>query len=354
MAAYGGVQNYMWRLWEMLADQFKDIDEPPRGFCLKGKTAELVRWPNPTTIRPVGANGSRLKFIQMTLSAPRANECVVVGHINLAPLALLAKLVGRIKSYVVVLHGIEAWKRASFLKRQSLKYAHAVIGTTRYTALTCAQVNNLAGDNFRVISLCAEQTPAAPDPDFKLAGQWPLLFVGRLATSEKYKGLETTMEAVAVIQRESSPVVLYVAGDGDDRTRLEALAESLTTKGKIIFLGLLSDAQLQSAYNSAKVFVMPSAKEGFGIVFLEAMRRGVPCIGGAHGGTPEVFEDNREGLLVPYGDSEALADQLRLLVNDKQMADRLSAASRRRFEKDYTFDRFSERWRHALVADSYV
>jgi glycosyltransferase involved in cell wall biosynthesis len=61
---------------------------------------------------------------------------------------------------------------------------------------------------------------------------------------------------------------------------------------------------------------MPSKKEGFGIVFLEAMRSGKPCIGGNHGGTPDVIEHGKSGFLVEYGNVEELADQIRVLVDD--------------------------------------
>ncbi|MDD2808212.1 glycosyltransferase family 4 protein [Rhodoferax sp.] len=348
MATPGGVQSYMWRLWEVLTSMQGAETTLPVGLSLLDSTAQLAAWPNPTQPRPVGANGSRLNFVRMALGACRA-QCVVVGHLNQAPVALLAMLLGRIDRYVVVLHGIEAWHQQTFWRRLAMRYAHTVVATTHYTLQTCAAANSLPTSNFKVIPLCAEPNPAKPDPHFKLDGAFPILFVGRLAKSEQYKGLETLMQAVASLVGNHIPAKLHVVGDGDDRARLQALGRTIGLSTEHIqFHGRVSDAVLQAAYASAQVFAMPSAKEGFGIVFLEAMRHGVVCIGGAHGGTLEVFQDQIEGLLVRYGDVDNLLHGLESLLKNASLHHRLSTASQNRFESDYIFPVFSNRWAQRL------
>jgi len=73
---------------------------------------------------------------------------------------------------------------------------------------------------------------------------------------------------------------LNLVGTGDDQPRLEAVASALGVEDRVTFWGVLDDARLGAAYADCDVFVMPSKEEGFGIVFLEAMLRGKPCIGG--------------------------------------------------------------------------
>jgi glycosyltransferase involved in cell wall biosynthesis len=209
-------------------------------------------------------------------------------------------------------------------------------------------VNKLPLRNFQVIPLCADPAPSAPDPRFALDGEFRILFVARLAVGDKYKGLDTLIAAVQRIREQGVPATLHVIGDGDDRPRLEALSSAPGLREHVRFHGRVSDARLQSAYASAHVFAMPSAKEGFGIVFLEAMRRAVPCIGGSHGGTPEVFRDSEEGTLVSYGDVDALAQKLAWFASDEGTRRRLGEAGRMRFERDYTFASFSARWQRLL------
>jgi asparagine synthase (glutamine-hydrolysing) len=349
MAAPGGVQNFMWRLWVMLLDPATRETPPSKGLSLNDSSAALAAWPNSTHSRPAGAAGSRVRFVAMALRRPGRARLVIVGHVNQAPVAWLARSLGLIEDYLVVLHGIEAWRRLHWAQRRALRRAKSVIATTNYTVRACTEANGLPSGNFKVIPLCAEPVPIQPDPSFRLDGEWPVLFVARLARSERYKGLDTLIEAVAQLKREGLAVKLHVVGEGDDRPRLQAFARQQELgEGEIRFHGRVDDPVLQAAYASARAFVMPSAKEGFGIVFLEAMRFGVPCIGGAHGGTPEVFDADREGLLVEYGEVGALASLLRRLAEDRTLSEHLGRAGQQRFISDYTFQRFAGHWREAV------
>ena len=350
MASPGGVQSFMWRLWEMLNAVKSPDDSPPVGLSLNDTPESLATWANSTSLRPYGARGKKSRFVMNALGRHGQAQCVIVGHLHQAPVAWLAWLLGRIDRYIVVLHGIEAWRRANWFQRHALRHAFAVVATTNYTARTCAEVNNLPNRNFKVIPLCAEPVPASPDPLFSLDGEFPILFVGRLARSERYKGLETLMQAVKRLRDDDVPVKLHVVGDGDDRPRLQAVSQSIGLRTReIAFHGRVSDAALQSAYASTTVFAMPSAKEGFGIVFLEAMRHGVVCIGGAHGGTPEVFADRTEGYCVQYGDVNGLAACIRILFIDPATRINMARAGAQRFNSDYTFSVFSRRWAELLT-----
>ncbi len=345
MATAGGVQSYMWRLWEVLTNMDGATTHPPLGLSLIDTTVSLASWPNSTQLRPMGAGGNHANFVRCALGRSGRALCVIVGHLNQAPVAWLAWRLGRIDRYIVVLHGIEAWRRQSWLRRMAMRQAHAVVATTQYTAQTCATANGLPTTNFKVIPLCAEPVPATPDPNFCLDGELPILFVGRLARSEQYKGLETLMHAVKRLIDDNIPAKLHVVGDGDDRARLQAAGQTMgLTNEQIKFHGRVSDAELHAAYASAQVFAMPSAKEGFGIVFLEAMRHGVVCIGGAHGGTPEVLIDGLEGILVKYGDVDDLALRLKELACDATKRQCMADAGKSRFIADYNFPVFADRW----------
>lgn len=353
MASAGGVQRYMWRLWEVLVRMHAQSGVPVSGLTLLDNTGSVAGWPNitPPYLRPEGAGRSKFGFVFRALSECRHTD-VIVGHLHIAPIALAARLLGRVQRYVVVLHGIEAWHRRPFLERIALRQATCVVATTRYTADECASANGIAKGKFKVIPLCVESSPAAADPTFVLDGKWPVLFVARLAKTERYKGLEHVIEAAAALRQRNPDIKLHVVGSGDDLPYYEELAHrrGLDHDG-LRFHGQISDASLESAYRTARAFVMPSAKEGFGIVFLEAMREGVPCIGGAHGGTPEVFRDGEEGLLVPFGDVAALTRHLERLASDAALQERLSKGGRERFLRDYTFEVFAERWQQMLAGN---
>lgn len=172
---------------------------------------------------------------------------------------------------------------------------------------------------------------------FSQNGQKVVLFVGRLA--EK-KGVCYAIEAM----REVKGAMLVIAGDGPLRKELEAQAEKLCneTGRKIVFIGAKTHEELRTIYASADIFVMPSVtakdgdKEGFGLVMLEAFASGLPIVASRSGGIVDLVKDGENGYLVEEKDVKGLADKLNLVLNDKDIYNRLQAQAHKTAEKyDY-------------------
>jgi len=126
------------------------------------------------------------------------------------------------------------------------------------------------------------------------------------------------------------------------------VAVSLGIQDVVRFRGALADAELKEVYDDSHVFVMPSKKEGFGIVYIEAMAAGLPCIGANHGGVPEVIEHGETGFLVEYGDAAQIVFYLRALLGSVELYHSFSRAARRRVAKDFGFAAMAESWAKAL------
>ena len=342
MASNGGVQSYMWRLWEMLHEIAKEQQFPtPLGLSLMDTPEAMSNWPCTTATKPECASKSRASFIQYCFQPKYKDAFVLVGHPYQAPAAYLAKKLGHIKGYAVILHGIESWERMSWMRRLALKATSTNIATTRYTAQECARHNDLTEQQFTVIPLCADPNPAKPDKNFKLLGNFPILFVGRLAISERYKGLETLLHSVTTLMSKGYDVTLHVIGDGDDKPYLERTSTNLgLSKQNVVFHGRVTDEILQAAYSQCKIFAMPSKKEGFGIVFLEAMRWGKPCIGGNYGGTPDVIKHGENGFLVEYGNISEIVKTIQILIENDSVLHRMGEKSKEMLEHEFSFAKF--------------
>jgi glycosyltransferase involved in cell wall biosynthesis len=131
-----------------------------------------------------------------------------------------------------------------------------------------------------------------------------ILTISRLTYSDRYKGVDHLIQAMPAIREKIPGARLRVIGRGDDLPRLQKLATPLGDA--VQFLGYVSDETIKSEIAAARIFALPSEREGFGLVYLEAMAQGKPCVGAHAGGAPEVI-DAASGLLIPFGDVPALA-----------------------------------------------
>lgn len=316
---------------------FTDI---PCMFIRRGDT-EAERSPR------VGAS-TKLAMLLASVSAGfryRHRRLVVIScHPRLAPIGWLCSIAGR-GSHLVWSYGVESWTRLALIPRYAVTRATQVLAISSYTADHVSDLNGIPMDRVRVVHLpvskeitdAADVSPASPDH-----ARPTLLSVCRLDASEQLKGVDTVIRALPGIAA-SCPTVRYaVIGDGDDRPRLEQLAKDTGVGDRVEFTGPVTDSVVVERYRTCDVFVMPSAQEGFGLVFAEAMTFGKPAIGADFGGTTDVISDGETGYLVPYGDVDALAARITgLLLNDDLRA-RIGEAAKRdaltRFSSD-AFDR---------------
>jgi phosphatidylinositol alpha-1,6-mannosyltransferase len=135
-----------------------------------------------------------------------------------------------------------------------------------------------------------------------------------------------------------------VVGDGAQRQPFHQLASSMGLAEKVILAGPVANTLLPSYYAACDVFVLPSTKEGFGIVFLEAMAHAKPCIGARAGGIPEVVRDGVTGLLVDASDlPRSLPSAILRLLSDPALARTMGERGREELERNFAFPHFRDR-----------
>ena len=265
----------------------------------------------------------------------------------LGPARLQAWLPGPLRApYLVSLLGIEAWRPLTWDRARALRNAAARLAISAYTARRTAEVNPGLGE-IAVLPLCLEERgpTGTADPEILArAGEGYVLIVGRMAASERYKGHDPLLEALPRVfsNRAGRPDLrLVVAGDGDDRPRLEQKAAALGLAGnRVFFTGFVDEATLAELYRRAALFAMPSRGEGFGLVYLEAMREGKPCIAARDGAAAEIVEDGVTGLLVDPEDPGEISAALACLLDEPELARRMGEAGERRFQEVFTPERY--------------
>ena len=148
------------------------------------------------------------------------------------------------------------------------------------------------------------------------------------------KGQEALIRAMPAILHEFPNCRLILAGDGPSRHELESLAEKLGVARAVIFAGFVE--QIADVYRSLDIFLFPSLAEPLGTSMLAAMSFGLPVIGVAGGGVPEMVTHKRNGLLVPAPDPAAFADATLRLLRSRDEAMRFGAAARATIAEKFT------------------
>lgn len=350
----GGIQSFMLRLAEVMQDVILGEAATKAGCISLNDSTDSLRSNSamPPEMDVWGAQRSKLRLAIYTLFKMPCQNVLLVGHVGLAPLAYWLKKLGKVQHYFVILHGIEAWHRLARPGRKALLAADHIIATTVFTAQECARNNKFSAACIHVIPLCADERNISPSKGFRLNGEFKLLCVARQDASEKYKGFGQIFQALAQVQAAHPGLHLNLVGTGNDQARLKTIASELGVNKQVTFWGALSDEDLTAAYRDCDVYVMPSKKEGFGIVFLEAMRWKKPCIGGNHGGTPDVIAHGKSGYLVDYEDIDGLAHYLTLLEGAPALRCSLGEHGRTLVETVFSKRNFIQSYANLIVSSA--
>jgi len=212
--------------------------------------------------------------------------------------------------------------------------ADAVVANSRALSVLAQPI--LAGRPIQVVTNAIEAdafSPAASNGR-KASAELRLLTVARLT---QRKGLQDLFRAMTELRQE--PLRLTVQGTGSHQEALKELARTLGISDQVQFAGFCVREQLPSVYRQADVFVMPSLSESCSMAVLEAMACGLPIIACWVGGMAEYVEDGVNGLLVPPGDSQALAQAIRSLLHNASLRAEMGRQSAAKARKDYSWER---------------
>jgi phosphatidylinositol alpha-1,6-mannosyltransferase len=252
---------------------------------------------------------------------------------------------------VLVLQGIEAWRRRPVLERRLLKRVNLFISISDYTWHQFVRANPEYREYpHRTVPL-GIGTPlegSSPSP-----GPTPAaLMLGRLLKSEDYKGHREMLNAWPLVVQKIPSAQLWIAGDGDLRVELEQTVAERGLGQAVRFLGFISEERKSELLRESHCMAVPSRCEGFGLVYLEAMRVGRPCLVSTLDAGREVVDPPRHGLAVHPDDRAALADATcRLLTGGPQWQE-WSIRARQRYEQAFSASHYQRRLLDALSSVS--
>lgn len=344
---FGGVETFTINLAETLAKRGEDVylftgrgymDFPNASFKIK----KYLYLPH----RYIPDLGTRFKkFVSRCTFAvfsfkDLCKEKFDIIHIQKPydlPAAILAKFITGAR-IILGSHGTDFYFGDRFLAKKvdgvfSCSYFNAREIMARYGVKARVIYNGCDIDLFK---------PRGADVELKekfALGDIPLIAsTGRLVN---WKRMDILIEALPLLKVKRFKVM--VCGAGEDKSRLLALSRTLGVDDRIIWAGRIPHQQLPRYLSLATLYVQPSVSESFGISLCEAMAMGLPVVATASGGVPELIDDKVSGLLVSPMDVKGLAQNIGILLADREIRLSLGKEGRRKVEQMFTWEKVAER-----------
>ncbi len=260
-------------------------------------------------------------IIQSVLRAKKFDQ-IIFGHINLAIIGCLIKILFPKKRVILIVHGIEAWQALHTFKKYLLQKADLILTSSNFTKSKLVEVQKVNPAKISIFYNTIDpffSLPANFEQNSKIRNYYGLksddyiLFtLTRLSYLEQYKGYDTVIKCLPQLLQ-SIPNLKYVIGgkyDKEEKARIDEIIKKLHLEKAVIFTGYIKEDELIEHYQMADLFIMPSKAEGFGIVFIEAMVSGLPVIAGNIDGSVDALQNGELGTLVNPFSTEEISEKV--------------------------------------------
>lgn len=350
----GGIEKFNRNLLNALTEAGSDLSV----ISINDKKPQT---PPPYEFKPCKSTYRIISKIRLSLffifhSLKSRPDLVICGHVNISPLGhLIKKLFGI--DYMVITHGSDVWDIKSMFKMAALKKAMLILCVSNFTKKRlvdqipeiedriCILPNTVDGGEFY-----PKEKDAKLVNKYGLNGRLVLLTVTRLSSRDKCKGYDKVLASLPRILKKVPNAKYLIVGSGDDTPRIKKTIRDMGLEDQVLLTGYVPQKKLVDHYNLCDVFVMPSTKEGFGIVYLEALACGKPVIAGNEDGSVDALLNGELGVLVDTDNINEIADEI-IKVLKKEVPERLLNAEylRKRVLEVYGLDKFKERVKEVIT-----
>lgn len=269
-----------------------------------------------------GFGTNRFGFVLQSLFNAQKPNVVIISHINLALIGLIIKTINPKCNVWLIAHGIEVWRPLTMIKKMFLKRCDRVMCVSNFTKHEITTRHHINPDKCIVLNNAVDPFMKLPErfkkPEhllsrYQIATDDRILFtLTRLASSEQYKGHDQVIKAVSRLKRKFPNIKYVLSGKYDDKEelRIKKLIIANAVQDQVILTGFIPENELSDYFLMADIFVLPSKKEGFGIVFVEALACGLPVICGNADGSVDAIRNGELGIAINADDIEELENAI--------------------------------------------
>ncbi|HMK27571.1 MAG TPA: glycosyltransferase family 4 protein [Chitinophagaceae bacterium] len=272
--------------------------------------------------------GDRVSFVRKAIAEGRRSKVVLMSHINLLVVGYFIKLFRPSVKLVLLAHGIEVWTALPGWKKKMLRKCDLILPVSHFTKDKMQALYGLPDKKFSVLNNCLDpflELPLQKEKKDDLLERYGLkkeqiilLTVSRMSGMEQYKGYDKVLEALPELVKTTPGLRYLLLGeyDSSEKRRLDSIIRELGLEDVVIFTGFVAEEELAAHFKLGDIFIMPSEREGFGIVFIEAMFYGIPVVAGNIDGSVDALCNGELGLMVnPYNVKEIITAVKKIISN---------------------------------------
>lgn len=275
-----------------------------------------------------GFNNNKISFVLNSIATGRRSDIVILSHVNLLIVGYLIKFVRPSTKLVLIAHGIEVWDPLPGWKKYMLSKFDLFLPVSHFTMNKMVSLHGLPANKFSVFNNCLEpflEKPLSRGKNAALLERYGLrkedrilLTVSRMADSEQYKGYDRVLLALPelIVDHPDLRYLLVGKYDENEKKRLDEMIATLGLARIVVFAGFVKDEEMAAHFNLGDLFIMPSEKEGFGIVFIEAMFYGLPVIAGNKDGSTDALWNGELGTLIDPNSKEDIVSAISAILDN--------------------------------------
>lgn len=258
----------------------------------------------------IGFNGSKIRFLISAVINGLKAKTIIISHINLIAIALVIKVFKRKTQIIMLAHGTEVWRKIPLWKRWVVQRHVKIWAVSSYTKRIIEREHNICPANIEVLNnvldpfFCIPEKFGKPQQLLKRYGlhkdQPILLSIARITKHETEKGYEEVIKLIPQLIHEFPSLHYLLCGksDANEKHRLASLIKKEHLEKYVSLIDFINEDELTAHFLLADTFILPSKKEGFGLVFIEAAACGCKTISGNIDGSTDAMLNGALGIMV--------------------------------------------------------
>lgn len=304
-----------------------------------------------------GFNNNKWRFGLKAVQKGINSKTIILSHINLLLFGKIINYISPKTKIILWAHGIEVWRPMKKWKQKFIQEKCTVWAVSNFTKSELIKKHQVPSSNIKVLNNALDPYYQVPNvftkPTYLLKrygldkNQHILFTLTRLSASEKQKNYDLVIHAISELKNSYKNLIYIIGGKSDEKeqNRLESLIKFHHLEDRIKLIGFVDEKEITDHFLLADTFILPSKKEGFGIVFIEAAVAGCSVIGGNVDGSTDALLDGKIGQLIDPDKQQEIVLAIQQAI-EKNTHDRLR--QQQTVLSNFGFDKYQEKIARAL------